>query len=470
MFAALGRFDYRFRRWLPLVALALVIGLNIWVTFGGGKLIQGGWNVPGSEALRAEELLADRFGVQATAMIVVYRDPAKDAGSAAFQKQVAASVSRVADDPVVDDVLTYATVQDPKFLSRDGSATFALIRLTEQDEAAVDDAQRLANLVETPPGVETYVTGVPQVYHEFNAKIESDLFQAEAISLPIALLILLAVFGTLVGASLPMLMAALALPSAFAVIGLLASVTEMSIFVTNIATMIGLALAIDYSLFMVSRFREELRHHPVDVAVERMMASVGKAVAVSGIAVAIGLSALIVFESPALRSMGIAGVITVVSTLVFALTVLPALLGMLGHRVNRLRVPLPRALRLVEDDTAAADRRQGHGVWAWGRVARDATPAAHRRAGARPAARGGLPIPEPPAVDRRKPRRPAPVAGAHGLRGPRGRVPRWRHRPDRGRGHLSDEGCHRRAKRRPADRPARLRRAPAPPPRRQGGR
>ena len=365
VFAALGRFDYRFRRLLPLLALAVVIGLNAWGAVAGGKLIQGGWNVPGSEALRAEELLADRFGVQATAMIVVYRDPAQDAGSPAFQKQVAASVRNVADDPVVDDVLTYATLQDPKFLSRDGSATFALIRLTEQDEAAVDDAQRLAGLVEPPAGVQTYITGVPQLYHEFNDKIESDLVRAEMISLPIALIILLAVFGTLIGASLPMLMAALALPSAFAVIGLLASVTEMSIFVTNIASMIGLALAIDYSLFMVSRFREELRHHPVDVAVERMMATVGKAVAVSGVAVAIGLSALTVFESPALRSMGIAGVITVVSTLLFALTVLPALLGMLGHRVNRLRVPLPRALRLVEDDADAADRRQGRGVWSW---------------------------------------------------------------------------------------------------------
>ncbi len=342
MFAALGRFDYRFRRWLPLIALALVIGLNAWVAVAGGTLIQGGWNVPGSEALRAEELLANRFGVQATTMVVVYRDPAKDAGSAAFQKQVAASVSKVADDPVVDDVLTYATVQDPKFLSRDGSATFALIRLTEQDEAAVDDAQRLANLVEAPPGVETYVTGVPQLYHEFNDKIESDLVRAEMISLPIALVILLAVFGTLVGASLPMLMAALALPSAFAVIGLLASVTEMSIFVTNIASMIGLALAIDYSLFMVSRFREELRHHPVDVAVERMMATVGKAVAVSGVAVAIGLSALIVFESPALRSMGIAGVD---HRHLHAAVRLDRAAGAAGHagapRVNRLRVPLP---------------------------------------------------------------------------------------------------------------------------------
>src|SRR5205823_3276144 len=120
-----------------------------------------------------------------------------------------------------------------------------------------------------------------------------------------------------------------------------------------------------YSLFMVSRFREELRHHSVEIAIERMMGSVGRAVAVSGVAVAIGLSSLTVFEASALRSMGYAGVITVVSTLVFGLTVLPAMLAMLGPRVNRLRVPLPRRLRLIEDDSAAADRRQGHGVWAW---------------------------------------------------------------------------------------------------------
>ena len=98
------------------------------------------------------------------------------------------------------------------------------------------------------------------------------------------------------------------------------------------------------------------------------MATVGKAVAVSGIAVAIGLSSLIVFDSAALRSMGIGGVVTVLSTLVFGLTVLPALLGMLGPRVNRLRVPLPRSLRLIEDDPDAADARQGHGYW--GRIAR----------------------------------------------------------------------------------------------------
>ncbi len=365
IFAAVGRFDYRFRRWLPIVGLAIVIGTNAWAAASGGTLIQGGWVIDGSEEQRAAAIIADRFGSEETTMLVVYVDPDGDAASSEFQALVEASLIRVADDPSVTKVQTYASSGAPALLSEDGTTTMAAVYLDKGVEEAVNDAGRLAEEVVRPPGVEMWITGIPQVYHEFNAKIESDLLQAEAISLPIALLILLAVFGTLVGAALPLVIAGFAMPTAFAGISLLANVTEMSIFVTNIATMIGLALAIDYSLFMVSRFREELRHHDVEIALERMMGSVGKAVAVSGIAVAIGLSSLVVFDAAALRSMGIGGILTVVSTLVFGLTVLPALLALLGPRVNRLRVPLPRFLRLIEEDADEADRRQGHGVWSW---------------------------------------------------------------------------------------------------------
>ena len=365
VFAAIGRFDYRFRRVLPVLGLALVIGLNIWAARGGGKLIQGGWFIPGSQEQQEVSLVADRFGQQPTTMLVVYRDPDGNAGSDEFQAKIKASLADVLKDPVASGLTTYADTHSPQLLSRDRTEALAVVNLTKPVEDSVEDAGRLASEVHPPQGVPTQITGIPQVYKEFNAKIEHDLVQAETISLPIALIILLAVFGTLVAAGLPLLMAGLALPTTFAVISILANVTEMSVFVTNLASMIGLALAIDYSLFMVSRFREELRHHSVEIAIERMMGSVGRAVAISGVAVAVGLSSLIVFEASALRSMGYAGVITVVSTLVFGLTVLPAMLAMLGPRVNRLRVPLPRRLRLIEDDSAAADRRQGHGVWAW---------------------------------------------------------------------------------------------------------
>ncbi|MGH2446110.1 MAG: MMPL family transporter [Candidatus Limnocylindria bacterium] len=368
IFAALGRGTYRARRWLPIVGLAVVIGLNLWAANAGGRLSQGGWQVPGSEAAVADELVADRFGEQATSMIVLFTDPDGDAGSDAFQATVADAVEPLAGEPIVDEIVTYADVGDPSFVSRDGTKTFALVQLTEELDAAIDDAEHLASLVEAPTDVETTITGIPMVQHEFNEAVERDLLQAELISLPIALIILLAVFGTLVGAVLPLIIAGMALPTGLAAITILAGVTEMSIFVTNVATMIGLALSIDYSLFTVSRFREELRHRPVADAVEHTMATVGKAVAISGIAVAIGLSSLTVFESPSLRSMGIGGMVTVLSTLIFGLTVLPALLGMLGPRVNRLRVPLPSSLRLIEGDATAADARQGHGVWS--RIAR----------------------------------------------------------------------------------------------------
>jgi uncharacterized membrane protein YdfJ with MMPL/SSD domain len=368
LFASLGRATYRWRRWLPILGLAVVIGLNVWAATAGGRLSQGGWQIAGSEAAEGEALLADRFGEQASSMIVIFTDPVGEAASPTFQETVADAVAPLADEPIVDEILTYADVGDDTFVSTDGDRTFALVRLTEEMEKAVDDVEHLAGLVEAPAGVETVITGIPVVQHEFNEAVEQDLVRAEVISLPIAMLILLGVFGTVVGAALPLVIAGMALPTSIAIIGLLANVTEMSIFVTNVTTMIGLALSIDYSLFMVSRFREELRHRSVADAIEHTMATVGKAVAISGVAVAIGLASLTVFESPALRSMGYGGIVTVLSTLVFGLTVLPALLGMLGPRVNRLRVPLPRALRLIEDDPVAADARQGHGVWS--RVAR----------------------------------------------------------------------------------------------------
>jgi RND superfamily putative drug exporter len=368
IFAALGRATYRWRRWLPIVGLAIVIGLNVWASMAGGRLSQGGWQIAGSEAARGEALLAERFGEQASSMIVIFTDPDGDAASDDFQATVADAVAPLADEPIVDEILTYADVGDETFVSEDGDKTFALVRLTQEMEDAVDDVEALAERIEAPAGVETTVTGIPVVQHEFNQAVEEDLVRAEIISLPIAMLILLAVFGTVVGAALPLVIAGMALPTSIAIIGLLANVTEMSIFVTNVTTMIGLALSIDYSLFTVSRFREELRHRPVADAIEHTMATVGKAVAISGVAVAIGLASLTVFESPALRSMGYGGIVTVLSTLVFGLTVLPALLAMLGPRVNRLRVPLPRSLRLIEEDPVAADARQGHGVWS--RVAR----------------------------------------------------------------------------------------------------
>jgi trehalose monomycolate/heme transporter len=365
VFAAIGRFDYRFRRWLPVIGLALVIGLNVWSSAAGGRLIQGGWVIADSDEQRAVAVLAERFGEQESTLLVLFRAPDGDATDPDFQAVVSDSLEPLAADEAVERVETWGETGYDALISSDGASTLAIVYLDKEVEASVEDSARLSEMLEAPDGVEAMVTGVPQLYHELNERVESDLLRAELISLPLALVILLTVFGTLVAAGLPLLIVALAMPSTFAAISLLSSAVEMSIYVNNVATMIGLALAIDYSLFMVSRYREELRHHSVEIAVERMMGSVGKAVAISGVAVAIGLSSLTVFGAASLRSMGIGGIVSVLSTLVFGLTVLPALLALLGHRVNRLRIPLPRRLHLVDTDTEGDERRQGHGVWAW---------------------------------------------------------------------------------------------------------
>jgi len=161
------------------------------------------------------------------------------------------------------------------------------------------------------------------------------------------------VFTSLVAAGLPLLIGGLAIPTSLALVFVVAQQTQMATFTLNVATMLGLALAVDYSLFLVSRFREELaRGRTVEQAVEKAVATSGKAVTFSGLAVAIGLSGLLIFPFPALRSIGIAATLVVASSVFYALTFLPAVLGMLGPRVNALSVSgLLRRLGL----------RNGHG-------------------------------------------------------------------------------------------------------------
>ncbi|HUP54502.1 MAG TPA: MMPL family transporter, partial [Methylomirabilota bacterium] len=180
--------------------------------------------------------------------------------------------------------------------------------------------------------------------------------RAETVSFPILAIVLILVFASLIAAGMPLLVAGLAIPSSLALIYLVAQQVEMSIFVLNIATMLGLALAIDYSLFIVSRFREELRRgRTVEEAVERTVSTAGKAVAFSGIAVAIGLSGLLLFEAAAIRSIGISGSLVVLCSVLYALTFLPAVLGMLGHRVNALSLRgLLGRFRAVNDQVAPA--------------------------------------------------------------------------------------------------------------------
>jgi RND superfamily putative drug exporter len=364
VFARWGRFVYRFRRVVALLAVVLGVASVGFAAQASDELSSGGWLDNDAESSVVSQRLADEFGGGQSALIVLFRSSTLgDATSPEYQAAVADAISDLRDDERVTGVVGYAETRDRRFISERGDATYVVVQLDMTAEQSVAAVEPLREQIHPPAGLAFQLSGYGPLTKDSAAQSERDLQRAEAVSLPIAALVLLLVFASLVAAAMPLLVAGLAIPASLAVIWVVAQRVEMSVFVLNIATMLGLALAIDYSLFIVSRFREELaRGRSVADAVERSMATSGKAVTFSGLAVAIGLSGLLVFEAPALRSIGIAGSIVVFCSLLFGLTFLPAVLGMLGPRVNTFSV-LGLVRRFRPASAVAADRSR------WERIA-----------------------------------------------------------------------------------------------------
>ncbi|HEY3522118.1 MAG TPA: MMPL family transporter, partial [Candidatus Limnocylindrales bacterium] len=271
MFVRWGTFVYRHRRVVALAAIVLAIASVPLAARAGGALSSGGWLDPGSEAAQVSDRLANEFGAGRSSLVVLFTAPeGTRADEPAFQAAVTASLDGLRTDPRVAGIADYATTRASRFLSVDGRSTYAVAQLGLTDEQSVGALEELRSKIAAPTGATVQLTGYGPVTRDSAHQSEVDLQTAETVSLPLALLILLAVFASLVAAGMPLLVAGLAIPTSLAAIYLAAQQTEMSIFVQSIATMLGLALAIDYSLFLVSRFREELaRGRTVEQAVER---------------------------------------------------------------------------------------------------------------------------------------------------------------------------------------------------------
>ncbi len=370
MFSRWGAFVYRHRK--IVLVLAIVVGV-VGASAAGraaSVLSAGGWLDPGSESAAVANRLADEFGAGRGALIAVYRGAdGSDARSDAFQAAIAASLADLVKDPDVSGTIGYAETGDARFISNDGQSAYVVVDLNVTDEASVPLIDRFESEIHEPTdGTKLLLGGYAALTRDSTDQSEQDLVRAETVSLPIAAFVLILVFTSLISAGIPLLVAGLAIPTTLALVYVVGQQVEMSVYVSNVSTMLGLALAIDYSLFMVSRFREELKKgRDVGSAVEIAVATSGKAVTFSGLAVAIGLGGLLVFSAPALRSFGIGGMLTVFASLFYAMTFLPALLGILGPRVNSLSVTglidrIRRALGRPSSEQAAASRRSR---WEW---------------------------------------------------------------------------------------------------------
>jgi putative drug exporter of the RND superfamily len=303
----------------------------------GGQLKGGGFEGSGRDSELAKDLMVEEFGLPRATLAIVFESDKLSARSEEYQRAEAEALEPLRNMEQIRSVSTYADTNDKRFLSEDGNKTYALVGFNVsvgETQSLVDEVRRKVRSDE----LTTYVTGPSAVYLDITNASAEDIRRAEKYALPVALVILVIAFGTLVAAGVPILIGGVSVLTALAALFFLAGVYDMSVYVLSIATMLGLGLGIDYALLAVSRFREELENYPIPEAVSRTVATAGRSIFFSGLAVLIGLSGLLFFPFMFIRSIGVAGVLVVFVSVFAALTLLPAVLGVLGHKVNALAV------------------------------------------------------------------------------------------------------------------------------------
>jgi RND superfamily putative drug exporter len=337
LFAPLGRFTYR-RRWPILWFWAVVlVTAALFAPKLGGQLKGGGFAGSGGDSERVQDLMTEEFGLSRATLTIVFESEDLSGKSEKYQRAEDEALEPLREMEEILFVTNYADTKDQRFLSEDGHKTYALVGFNDslnETQGLVDEVRRKVRSDE----LTTYVTGPSAVYLDITNASNADIRRAEKYAFPLALVILVIAFGTLVAAGIPILIGGVGVLTALAALYLLAGVYDMSVYVLSIATMLGLGLGIDYALFAVSRFREELENYPIPEAVSRTVATAGRSIFFSGLAVLIGLSGLLFFPFMFIRSIGVAGVVVVFVSVCAALTLLPAVLGILGHKVNALAV------------------------------------------------------------------------------------------------------------------------------------
>jgi uncharacterized membrane protein YdfJ with MMPL/SSD domain len=341
----LSRFVTSHPRWIAIVALLVAIGAAIYGSGVAHELAPGGFEVAGGEASRVATTLSERFedGEPDVIALVDPVDPGLDARDPGVRQSVEALAARLHEHAAVRTVVGPTTGGDD-FVSEDGRTAMLAIALhgsaLEKEEAYPEIA---ALLHDAGSDLDVNVGGQVAVNSVAQTLAEADLLRAELVAFPIVAVLLLVFFGgRILAAVLPLVVGGISIALATAILRALTLVTDVSVFALNVVTLLGLGLAIDYSLFIVQRFREELAVTGTARAAARTITSAGKTMLYSGLAVAVSVSGLLVFPIALLHSIAIGGALVVGLTMLASIVVLPAMLALLGPRVEWPRGPRPR--------------------------------------------------------------------------------------------------------------------------------
>jgi RND superfamily putative drug exporter len=385
VFHRLGLFCARRRwgvigTWVLLLALALPFAPQL-----PGALRSGGFSLNDLEASRARLLLESELHVPPSAMVILVQSLTDArAGDVLFETWVATALAHVPTADHVAGVLTHQLA--PAQVSTDGRTVYEIVALDLPPDDSPEALGPVRDAIIPVPGLAIYLAGGPAFYGDIQVLSEHDLQRSEFISLPLAALALLLVFGSVIAAGVPIVIGGSAVVIALAALFFVAQQTPLSIFVLNLATLLGLGLGVDYALLLTSRFREELRlrdgaltpigaidQDAVNDAVGATVATAGRAVFFSGLTVLLGLIGLILFEFMVLRSVGIAGAAVVGLAVLAAVTLLPAGLAVLGPRIDALPVRLHLRRRMGLGGSrrrALGGTSEAQDEGAWGRLAR----------------------------------------------------------------------------------------------------
>jgi RND superfamily putative drug exporter len=344
VFAGWGRIVYRYR-WATLVGSGVVLAISIVGLAMGGTLTSGGPLTSNLESARAGNLVTSELGaVKFTSSFdLIFKSNTLSVSDSAYQSALSDAIAPLQGDARISSLTTPYNAPSPRvaqaFTSKDGHEALVVVELKSSGHQSWKDYADLKATIHSSTLTITG-TGFVPINQAFNATLEKDLQRAEYVSLPITLLLLVIIFAGIVAAGLPLGVGLLTIVGGVGGTFYLNHFTDVSQYALNIVTLIGLGVSIDYSLFVVNRFRDELaKGASREDAVATTMATAGRAITFSGLTVAVGLSAMLFFQGTFMASMGAAGAIVVAVAVLYGLTFLPALLAVLGPNVNRWRIP-----------------------------------------------------------------------------------------------------------------------------------